>query len=337
LEFDGTGFSAMIRNGQKIAFPFFEELANAFLLNTSMPAVAPRGMTVADDGLIYINVKEPGINSQRSLGGIWCLDPVSGRLYSKYSLGHESDTNFLNFGYQIVSSPGAIKTTNSTGSNFTNNSYLVVGAAVEGAVGSNVNRIWALSRNAGSTVGRGFFITQFIPTENIKDVWDGIWTKFSTFKSASDKIVIKARGVNALLDSTKKPLQKTITWTSTTTFTVTLGASDDALAVGDEVEIVGGRNAGVLAHITTISGSHAALQTITIDETVTAGSSTSYARFDRWKKCGVIDDNTKYAVPLNIGITSSFIQLKVELRGPATDFNIKSLIAYTKKQVGSQK
>ena len=51
----------------------------------------------------------------------------------------------------------------------------------------------------------------------------------------------------------------------------------------------------------------------------------------------MINDTSKYTVPLNIGITSSFVQFKVELRGPATDFDIKSLIINKETQTKSKK
>lgn len=332
LEFDANGFSPMVRNGQQISFPFYEELGNAFIVPTSQLPIAPRGMTVTDDGLIYINAKHPGINSQRSLGGVWCLNPNTGNFYLKNGLGHNDGDNF---GTQIVDAPGALKNVNIPSS--ATGEYLIAGGRIESSVGSSVNKIWTVSRTYNNVARKGFFITQYFLTANIKEMWESVWTKFSAFKSTSDKIIIKARGVNPMLDVNRQPIQKTITWTSGTTFTVTLNGSDDALVVGDEVEIVGGASAGMLAHITTISGSHAALQTITIDETNNAAATTSYARFDRWKKLGIIDSLTKYSVPLNVGITSSFVQFKIEVRGQANDFNIQSLILYLKTQVTTKK
>ena len=335
LEFDGNGFSPMERNGQVIAFPIYEDNGNSFGLATSQLSISPRGMTVSDDGLIYINAKESGLNSQRQLGGIYCLNPRTGNLYSKYSLGHGgSDTDY---GQQIIDAPGAIKAINIEQTP-SGTEYLAVGGRVEmPGVGSNQNRIWVFNRAYGTKVNRGYFITQYFLTASIQEIWEAVWAKFSAFRASNNRIIIKARGANQLIDTNKRPIQKTITWTSGTTFTVTLASGDDALAVGDEVEVVGGLNAGNLAHITVISGNHASLQTITIDETVTVIAGTSYARFDRWKKLGVINDTSKYAVPLNTGITSTFVQFKVELRGTENSFNIQSLIAYFKEQTKSRK
>lgn len=326
MEYDGNGFGPMMRDGQKICFPFYEDLGNSFVI-PSIPGgtapIAPRGMTVSDDGLIYINIQEPFLANARQTAGVWCLNPISGRLYSKYALGYGGTTDY---GHQIVVHVGAVKAINPETLPATS-TYLLAGGRIYETYASAQNPvIFGLHRSYSSTARRGHFITQYIPSSNITDAWDTIWLKLSAFRAASSQAIIKARGINPLLDSTRRPIQKTITWTSATTFTVTLGAGDDALAVGDEIEVMDGKNAGVLAHITVLSGAHAALQTITIDETVASVSSTSQCRFDRWKKLGIINDTSKYAVPQNIGITSSFIQFKVELRGPATDFDVKSLI-----------
>ena len=103
------------------------------------------------------------------------------------------------------------------------------------------------------------------------------------------------------------------------------------------MEVLNGVNAGYLAHITVISGAHAALQTITIDETVTTGSSTSLARFERWKKLGTISNTDVYEFPLNIGIKGSFFQLKCELRGPASEVEISDFIVNSKPDIYIEK
>ncbi len=333
LEYDGNGFSPMIRNGQKICFPFYEETGNAFSISTSQIPIAPRGMAVTDDGLILINVNEPSSASQRQLGGVWCLDPIQGRLYLKHSF----NTATGDFGQQYIDAPGALKSI-SAGASPSSDAYLLGGGRMfSDYSGTTMKAIWSINRGYSSTVRRGSFITQYVPSDNISDMWDTVWIQLSAFRSASDIVIIKARGVNPLLDASRRALQKTIAWTAATTFTVTLAAGDDALAVGDEIEVVAGKNAGVLAHITVISGAFGAMQTITIDESVTTASGNSLCRFDRWKKLGIINSTTKYSVPQNIGITSSFIQLKVELRGPATDFDVKSLIINPETQQKTKK
>lgn len=192
--------------------------------------------------------------------------------------------------------------------------------------------IWLLETVDDDTINKGYFITQFIRSSEIRSLWDNIWVRIRPFLYSSSKIIVKARGVDrrplAYSVSAIYTLSATVTWTSTTTFTLTLSATDDALAEGNEVEILNGVNAGQLAHITTISGAHGALQTITIDETMTTNSSTSTVYFANWKKLGTFDANntTLSTENFNIGISSPYIQFKVELRGIATDIKIEDLI-----------
>jgi hypothetical protein len=161
--------------------------------------------------------------------------------------------------------------------------------------------------------------------------------KFKRFMTTGSQVIVKARSTRPLTLANRRPLLATITWTSTTTFTLTLAAGDDALAVGDEVEVMNGVNAGTLAHITIISGNHAAIQTITIDETVTTGSSTSIGRFERWKKCGVLTNTSKYEDVVNVGLTGSFVQLKIELRGLASEQEVSELVLNFNNNLKNQK
>lgn len=330
LEYDGNGFSAMIRNGQIIALPIYNQ--QGFYINYG--DIIPRGMTITDDNLILMNI---GLSSTSSIarrysGGIWCLNPLTGNLYNKYALQQGGDTDTI-YGNQNTVTAGAIKAVSGA------NTFIVAGGRVgEGGVAGEVfNKIWNISRGYNSTNRRGYFITQFVYSSDISEMWDTIWLRFSKFKASGSKMIIKAKGVNTLLDENRQIFNEEITWTSSTTFTVTLATGDDSLQVGDEVEVLGRGNNGVLAHITQISGAHGALQTITIDETVVKTSGTSRATFNRWKKLAVIDDNTKYFVPVNIGIQSSFIQFKIELRGPSTDYNVKELTNVFKTQVIKKK
>lgn len=323
LEFNGNGFEPMVRNGQEIAFPI---ASNASLISGTDTAIVvsvfPRGMTVAEDGLIYINVAESTITSERQVAGIWCLDPRTGRLYNKYSLGQWGDST--DYGHQKMSTPGGIY---SLPASVTGRSLLAGGVINTTATGGAQTGLWLLDAETATTLTKGYFITQYIQATEVRDQWESLWLRFRRFIATGSQFVVKARGVRSLYLANLRPLQATCTFTSTTTFTLTLAAGDDALAVGDEIEIQNGVNAGQLAHITTISGAHAALQTITIDETLKTGSSTAIIRFDRWRKLGVISTTSKYEDNVNIGLDSSFIQFKVELRGQASDVELSDMIA----------
>lgn len=344
LEFTGRGFSPMIRNGQRVALPINEDRGNGLMsiatADTNLIfAAGPRCMTVGEDGLIYINLGAAVGATQyldRYTAGIWCLNPVSGRLYNKYSIGRWGDS--LDYGHQLRPNSGL----GGGGiywvpSNVTPRGILAGGIISTSNGGSFENQmgIWLLDGPDGTTFTRGHFVTQHMQADDVREFFDILWVKFRKFVSSSARIIIKAKGTNSLIEGASRlPLSKTITWTSTTTFTVTLAAADDQLAVGDEVEMQSGANAGFLAHITAISGAHAAMQTITIDETVTtAGSEVSRARFDRWKKIGVVSSTTTYEQMMNIGIDSGFIQFKVELRGADREVEVNKLIVTSKPSI----
>jgi hypothetical protein len=322
LEFDGVRMVPMVRNGQKIALPLDNGVSLASGTDTSMTvAVAPRGMSVGEDRLIYINLKQGNTASERYSAGVWCLDPLIGRLYNKYSIGRYGDS--VDYGHQEIATPGALYWINS---NISERNLLAGGTINTTGTAGEQTGIWLLENTTSTTLSKGYIITQFIQAEEVQEMWDSLWLRFKKFATTGSQFIGKAKGTNSLQLANKKPLQATITWTSTTTFTLTLASADDSLSVGDEVEILNGVNSGLLAHITEISGAHGALQTITIDETATTGSSTSKARFERWKKLGIINNNTKYVAPLNIGITSSFLQLKIEIRGTFSEMELSSLI-----------
>ena len=325
LEYAGTSFQPMIRNGQQVAFPMIDDMG-ASLVTGSDTAIAvsvfPRGITAGEDGLIYINAAESNITSQRYGAGVWCLNPMNGRLYSKYSLGRWGDS--VDYGHQDLQAPGVLSWIPSGVS--TRN--LIAGGIINTtATAGNQTGIWLLEAPTSTTLTRGHFITQYISSDDIKDFWDTLWLRFRRLMTTGSSIIVKGRGVRSLVLANRRPLSATITWTTTTTFTLTLASADDSLSVGDEVEVLNGVNAGYLAHITTITGAHGALQTITIDETVTTGSSTSTARFERWKKLGTMTSTSVYEQFMNVGIDSSFMQFKVELRGLANEMEFTELIS----------
>jgi len=323
LEYNGNSFSPMIRNGQKVSLPIPE--GRNFATDNSF--TRHRSMTVGSDGLIYINLKFSASNF-RQKAGIMCLNPITGRFYTKYALGQWGDTDF---GNQDVSEVGAIYPVN----NATRD--LLFGGQIYRVYAGTINSaIWSLASDANTTANRGYFVTQYIPTNEIKEFWDVIWIKFKRFITDTNRIIVKARGSRPMVDADGDPIDATITWASTTTFTVTLASADDALAVGDEVEILAGDNAGILAHITVITGAHGALQTITIDETVVSSTAAARARFDRWKKLGTISSTSVYEQMMNIGIDSSFIQFKVEMRGPIRQLEISELIVSSKPSIKIQ-
>lgn len=330
LGYTGQGFSPLIRNGQTVALPCWEIEGAAMVSDTTGRAV-PRGMITGEDGLIYMNLRQPTVSTARQDAGIWCLNPATGRIYHKYALGVVGDSADKLGG--MISQPGGIYYISAGATS----RQLLAGANILFNDTSQQTGIWLQELGTAATVGRGYFITQFIPSNDVKETWDTLWIRFrQLIIDNGGRIIVKAKGPKSIFNSARQSLESTITWTSATTFTTTLGAGDDSLGVGDEVEVLAGRNAGYIAHITSISGAHGALQTITIDETCPDVSGTSKARFERWKKLNTITISDKYEVSSNIGIDASFIQFKVVLEGPTRDLEISDMIVTSKPAIKIQ-
>lgn len=328
LEYNGGGFNPLRRNGQLIGFPIMTEEGVA-MKNTTQASVLPRGMTVAD-GLIYINAGPADTNSFRHHSGIWCLDPVSGIFYNKYSIGQTGAA--VDYGQQEIHSPGAILAIPPARSAVR---FLIGGIVYDVYSGTTLKGIWSLATSVPTN--RGYFVTDFLTLADAEENFETMWVKNKKFFTSTNRIVVKAKGVNSLQTASGAPLDKTITWTAVNKFTVTLGATDDALAVGDEVEILAGDNAGYLAHITVITGAHAALQTVTIDESTTSSTSAASARFDRWTKLGTISSTTDYKTKMNLkGIKSPFIQFKVGLFGVLKEVEIDELLINVSPNIRSK-
>lgn len=176
-----------------------------------------------------------------------------------------------------------------------------------------------------SSVGlssRGYFITPKIVSKNVTDDFNLLTLKFLPFTSTDDKILIKARTSDDMRDMISLVGGNwAITWTSSTTFTVTKPFDTWATAeVGDEVEVLRGAGGGLLAHIVSITEA-GGTYTVTLDEAFsdyTTGD-IGEAIFRNWKRFATIeygDSNAEqHFISQNIGLKGEFLQLKVELRG----------------------
>ena len=322
LEFTGNGFTPMIRNGQEVAFPLPEGASLVSGDDTDMlVSVAPRGMTISEDKKILINVKNATVSSDRFSAGIWSLDPLTGQLYNKTALGQWGDS--VDYGHQRIATAGGLYWVPSSVSS---RNILAGGITNTTDTAGAETGIWLQEAETSTTPTKGYFITQYIPSDNIKEAWDTIWLKFQRFITSGSQFTVKARGTRPLLLANRRPLQGDITWVSATTFTLTLASGDDALAVKDEVEVLNGTNAGRISHIITITGNHASQQTITIEDTMTTSSGSSVAYFERWKKVGTISNADRYEGNVSVGIESSFIQLKVVIEGLASEMELSEMI-----------
>lgn len=175
---------------------------------------------------------------------------------------------------------------------------------------------------------RGYFVTPKLSSIAIQDTYPMLTLKYRQLGD-DDKIVIKYRvtdrlGLPTTVESFAAVGDRGGTWTDTDTFTSTTDMSN--VVAGDEIEIVAGVGAGVLAHVSSISES-SGTYTVNLDETFpwAASGDKMYFVANNWTKLETIDSDTKtsgngYAeVPLiNASNTGTFVQFKIELRGVGT-------------------
>ncbi len=151
---------------------------------------------------------------------------------------------------------------------------------------------------------------------SVQGSWPSIYTLYKQLQNATDEIAVKYR----VYEKTSTPVEVTITWTSTTTFTVLNSAVDVSqywtAGTGGEIEITAGVGAGQCSHIIN-AVINAGTWTVTVDETyVGASSQTAKARFENWVKLSEITYNN--SIPSGVtysqdtpGVISNWIQFKI--------------------------
>lgn len=171
---------------------------------------------------------------------------------------------------------------------------------------------------SGGVESRGYFITPKITSDQITSTFNLLTLKFLPLTSELDKIIIKYRTEDDMRTHIDRSTWA-ITWTSSTTFTTTQAEWANA-STGDEVEILTGAGGGLLAHISTIT-ENAGTYTVTLDDSHSdyLSGDIGTAVFRNWIKLDTIQYGDIYDgqhfYSREIGVTGTFLQLKIELRG----------------------
>ena len=311
--------------------------------------IDPYGATV-DGHLVYMNVNAPVVRlvssaaatgeNRRMRSGIWIFNTRTKNLYHHMGIGeHATNGTDVNYGdspFRIVGGILRAEGTNNSGGS----RRMTLASANVYIGGTN----WPTTNQAGiyleefsdsldSNAGRnrGYFITTYLPISEVTALWTGAWAKFRRFVDSGNRIIFKWRALDPIKNSDAestiarydKPLQIQITWASTTTFT---GAVPTGIAVGDEVEILNGDNAGCSFNISVLSATPDGTTSITVtisEAAPTSSTDKALARFDNFKTETAISSTTRGSqhVPWSTRSEGEFIQLKVELRGFAVEID----------------
>jgi len=308
--------------------------------------------TFVDGNIVYINIGAPLRNasggstaltggSRKARSGVWIYNTLNNNLYHHMAIGqHASAGTDVDYGHGLINFPGAV-----VKAKVGDDRILVASASVYtgGAtwLTTPANGIYRMIRgdSFASDEGRnrGYFITPYIPIKEVEAMWEALWVKFRRFRitagdtTSDDRIVVKWRVVDPLFEADAQDpaanpnpmFNAEGTWVNTTSFTckVPIGVT-----VGDEVEVLTGDNAGCSFNISTLSATpdNSTAITVTIDEAApTSSTDTFLCRFDNWNTETAISSTTvgNQKVPFTSIGHGEFIQLKIELRGHATELD----------------
>lgn len=240
--------------------------------------------------------------------GVWELDLNTMNLTHKHSitLNAYGSATTTDFGQNRISEIGAIKinsltdvsTSGGRGSLFVGAEYYTDATTTEKAILIDAPK-GGTSDNEGQK--RGYFVTTWYESPEVESTWTKLWTIYKRFKNSTDKIIFKYR-----LEE-EDPIEATITWTSTSTFTTTTNISAYA---GYEAEIIQGTGSGACTNITSVT-ELAGTYTATIDTAITGVTGTAKARFQKWKKIYPVASGTvKSYTEMPFDATNVRIQIK---------------------------
>lgn len=322
--FDEVGYIYKYTGGGFVVeqqFPMVEEGLVFSATVASTNTIQAYGATI-DRHLIYVNVGAPTA-SRRMRSGIWCFNTLTRNLYHVRGIGqHKTAGTDVDYGQTPLFRPGAIKYI-FDGTNGIND-LLIGGAVYKNYSSTNKTVIGQTisNKNQASNAGRnrGYFITSYLPIQEAEAMWEALWLKFKRFVNSNNRIIVKWRVLDPLKDTDGNDdsvLQATGTWASTTTFTCVVPTG---VAVGDEVEVMSGDNAGCSFKISTLSATPDGSSTITVtisEAAPTSSTGGALFNFDNWVSETAISSTTvgNQRVPFSAIAQGEFIQFKVELRG----------------------
>lgn len=271
-------------------------------------AVHFNGMQVdGDDLLILIDGMYNDTNStqeERIQSGIWKYNSTNG-LHHYASVSYWDDQTTVtptDFGQSRIAQVGALTIAKTTDTTSTTDGSILAGVGYYTTATVSRNAIF-VNNLKDTNQKAGYFVTPKIFSPNIQESWQKLYLRIRRLLASTDKIVVKYRVEE---DAVK---EATITWSNDGDV---LSTTQTGLSVGDEIEITQGIGSGLCAHITEIE-TQGSTYHLTIDETVSgiSAGTTAKARFQTWKKLGIIDDQDIDFKSFLIAKESTWVQFKV--------------------------
>lgn len=239
------------------------------------PVIVHRNGMITDSGKIYVLISSNGDGTgtknttERCLAGVWCYDPAIGF----YHFSSPDNMSVLTIAVALARYSTPL-------------SFICGYVGLTTSITSPKNRLAITDTTKGITGGAmtrtGYIITQFIESKFLQDAFNTIAVKYRQMIDSAATIEVKYRNYKNI------ECNGTITWTSTTTFTISTavlaGTStyfNTPVAVGDEVMVQQGSGTGFIGQITSLVD-NSGTTTVTVDRVSTVSSGTGYATFNNY-------------------------------------------------------
>ena len=261
LKFNGSSFEEIGRLPNN-------NLVNVnYVVNTSF--IHPNGLLATKNNTILALVRNRNNDSTSSIpenlpSGVWEWSSDFGFTH-KHSISYNpvASSTITDYGQNRVALTGALSNGDALSSP-TGTGTILVGVNYYTDATNIVSGIF-VDDSENTIQKKGYFVTTWFNSQQIEDKWARIWTVYRRFLASNDSIVLKYRLYE------EEPIEATITWTSTTTFTTTTDVTAYSPTAtgfngtsGGEVEIIRGTGGASCAHITSIVN-NAGTYTVTLD------------------------------------------------------------------------
>ncbi len=275
--------------------------------------IHPNGMTIVD-GKINILIDNKNADSTGTIeetipSGIYEFDPrnPSKGLIHKHAISSNKAADIAtNFGQVRITGVGALKNMNIPSTAAGANGTFFVGSGYYTDATTIKYGIFYDDRN-DTLPKSGYLITSKLLAQNyrrtlaVDDCWNDIYSFHRVLLSSNDRIVLKYRLTDVA------PIEATVTWTSTTTFTTT---TDVSAYQNFEAEILQGIGAGISTKILTVVN-NAGTYTVTLKDTIYGATGTAKVRFQYWVERDTINNQKYHWQKTPLGVQGTWIQFKI--------------------------
>lgn len=331
LAFGGSGFKEVGR------LPIANDKYIRWGADNSASPIHRNGMAIVN-GKVNMFVGSSTTRFSENMNcGIWEHDENIG-LYHKYGITNGNSTSAADMMSPLVDYPGPIvetehaygtifggcRMTSDNGTTWVNMTFLL------DIIDSNGNI-------TDTTLKVGYLVTKKMTGAWLEENWSRMAMTFDKLLNSTDRIYIKYR---TDFKNYTNSWFKFCTWSTTTQFTSASSQTWSDVSVGDEVEILEGKGAGICAKITAIS-LVSTTYTITIDYAVSGASNgdTFAVRVQNWtvlpynSSQDYISDQTLRYQDLPVNDKATELQLKIVMFGKGDSPKLTIILSKSNENV----